>query len=222
MGPLVGIVILCVVVLILAVILLTPAQARVSYDRGDLAVWASYGPVKLQILPPKEKPPKKKPKKKKPESKKKPKKAKEKKKFSINKEQILYSLEKLPPILGRALRRTGRRIRICPLKVHLLVASADPADTALLYGRLEAALAAGLPALHKLVHVKDEDIQLFLDFAENRMDCIAEVGISIRPWDVLSIAVRAGASLVKWLFGFKKLASPEIPEEKENTSTEAA
>lgn len=215
----VGIIIASVIVLILAALLLTPVQARFSYDRGEMAAWGSYGPVKLQVFPAKEKVPKKKSK---PKEKKKPEKAKKKKKFSINKEQILYSLEKLPPILGRALRRTGRRIRVCPLKVHLLVASADPADTALLYGRLEAALAAGLPALHKLVHVKDEDIQLFLDFSESKMDCIAEVGISIRPWDVLSIAVRAGASLVKWLFGFKKLASPEKPEEKENTSTEAA
>lgn len=219
----IGIVILSVIVLILVVLLLTPAQARFSYDQGDLAAGVRYGPVKLQIFPLKEKP--KKEKTEKPDSKKKPKKAKKakkKKKFSINKEQILYSLDKLPPILGRALRRTGRRVRICPLKVHLLIASADPADTALLYGRLEAALAAGLPTLRKLVHVKDEDIRLFLDFAENRIDCIADVGISIRPWDVLSIAVRTGASLVKWFFGFKKLASPEIPEEKENTSTEAA
>ena len=33
-------------------------------------------------------------------------------KAKISREQILYALEKLPPILGRALRRTGRSIQI--------------------------------------------------------------------------------------------------------------
>ena len=85
--------------------------------------------------------------------KKKPSKKKEKtdkpakKKAGINREQILYALEKLPPILGRALQRTGRSIRVRPLKVYVLVAGRDPADTALLYGQLEAALHGALPLL---------------------------------------------------------------------------
>ena len=41
------------------------------------------------------------------------------------------------------LRRTGRSIRLEPLKIHLLVAGPDPAGTAELYGKLEAALGAG-------------------------------------------------------------------------------
>ena len=82
----------------------------------------------------------------------------------------------------RLLGRTGRGVRVEPLKVHLLIACADPADTAQLYGRLCAALSAGLPLLERAVRIKDQDIRLFPDFMGDRMDCIADVGVSLRPW----------------------------------------
>lgn len=207
--------VLCTLLLLLVVVLLTPVRVRWAYDRGALSLWVRFGPVKLQLFPRKEKPeqpPKA------GEEKKKKRKKKEKKEKppgpKINREQIFYSIETLPPILGRALRRTGRRLRVGPLKVHLLVAGGDPADTALLYGRLEAALGAGLPALHRLVHVRDQDIRLFLDFQEERMDCIADVGISLRPWDLVSVGLRAGGSLLKWYLRFRKLASAAPPPEE--------
>lgn len=241
--------ILGVLLLLLAVILLTPAGVRFRYDQGDLSLLVRFGPLKLQIFPRKEKkPPRRKPEETKEEPEKKqagkesaddpekkqtekraPEKPKPKKKAAkkprakINREQILYSLETLPPILGRALKRTGRRLRLTPLKVHLLVAGPDPADTALLYGRLEAALGAALPALHRLVRIKDQDVRLFLDFQREQMDLIADVGLSLRPWDLVSVGLRAGGSLLKWYLRFRKLASPPPPaEEPKESNTEAA
>lgn len=241
--------ILGVLLLLLAVILLTPAGVRFRYDRGDLSLLVRFGPLKLQIFPQKEKkPPQRKPEETKeepekkqagkesaddpekkqteksaPEKPKPKKKAEKKPRAKINREQILYSLETLPPILGRALKRTGRRLRLTPLKVHLLVAGPDPADTALLYGRLEAALGAALPALHRLVRIKDQDVRLFLDFQREQMDLIADVGLSLRPWDLLSVGLRAGGSLLKWYLRFRKLASPPPPaEEPKESNTEAA
>lgn len=208
--------VLCALLLLLAVILLIPARVRFSFDRGALELWVRFGPVKLRLFPKKEAEETasrgkkaKKAKKERPEKEKKP-------GAKINREQIFYSLETLPPILGRALRRTGRRIRIEPLKLHLLVAGGDPAGTAELYGRLEALLAAGLPVLHRTLHIREQDIRLFLDFQEERMDCIADVGAALRPWDLVSVGVRAGGSLLKWFLGFRKLASPPpAPEESE-------
>lgn len=200
--------VLCALLLLLVIVLLIPARVRFSYDRGELALWVRFGPLKLQILPKKESPQaetqEKKPKKDKKGAPKKEKKPKAK----INREQIFYTLETLPPILGRALRRTGRRLRIQPLKVHLLIAGPDPAAAAELYGRLEAALNAALPVLHRVIRIREQDIRLFLDFQEERMDCIADVGGSLRPWDLVSVGVRAGGSLLKWFLGFRKLASP--------------
>ena len=208
--------VLAALLLALLLILQIPVRVRAAYDQGDLSLRVRFGPVKVQLFPRPEEPEEaeKKPRKEKKE--KKPKEEKPKKpRAKINREQIFYALETLPPILGRALKRTGKSIRIEPLKIWLLAAGYDPADTALLYGRLEAALAAGLPVLRQAVRIKDEDVRLYLDFTERQMDCIADVGIALRPWSLVTIGVRALASLVKWYLGFRKLASPPPPAEPE-------
>lgn len=225
----IGTIILCIIgilLLLLVIALCIPVHVRASYDQGEIAAWVHYGPVKLQLFPP----PKKEQKESGPgaetipekEPEKKPKKERKKKKprAKINREQIFYSLEALPPILLRALRRVGRRIWVEPLKLHILVAGSDPADTALLYGRLEAVLAGILPPLHRLVRIEEQDIQLFLDFTAGGMDCIADVGISLRPLDALSVGVRAGGSLLKWFWRFRKLSSP--PPAAEEPADQAA
>lgn len=215
-----GRIILCIVLLILAVILLTPVRVRVSYNQGELEARVRYGLIKLQLYPPQKSAGQKKKKKKK-KAKPEPEEKKKKPKAKINREQIFYSLEKLPPVLGKALKRVGRRITITPLRVSLLVAGTDPADTASLYGRLSAALASGLPVLQRTVRIREQDIRLYPDFVGDRMDAAADVGISIRPWDVLVTGLCAGASLLKWLLGFRKLASPPpVEEEKEETGAE--
>lgn len=207
--------VLLAVPLLMAVLLLIPVKVRFSYSQGDMALSVCYGPIKIPLFPLRKKDPDAPSKKKKPSKTKKEKPAKPKAK--INMEQILYSLETLPSILGRALRRTGRGVRISPMKVWLLVAGSDPADAALLYGRLSAALGAGLPALEQAVRIQDPDVRLFLDFTEERMDCIAEVGIALRPWTLAVAGVRALGSLLKWFLRFRKLASPSLEPKEENT-----
>lgn len=216
--PLLGRILIAVLLVLLALILallFLPVTARVAYNRGAVSAWVRFGPVKLTLYPPKktqrEKPAKVKKAKSGEEAADRPEKEK---KHRLNREQLLYSIDVLPPILGRALRRTRWRVRLEPLKVHLLIAGDDPADTAQLYGRLKGALAAGLPALHRLVRIKDQDIRLFLDFQGTEMDCIADAGLTIRPWDVLVIGLCAGGSLLKWLMGMRKLATPEKTPDK--------
>lgn len=207
--------ILLALALLLAVLLTVPVKLRFSYEDGAPQLWVRYGPVRRRIFPAPEKEEKSSSKIKK---KKKPSKKKEKtdkpakKKAGINREQILYALEKLPPILGRALQRTGRSIHVRPLKVYVLVAGRDPADTALLYGQLEAALHGALPLLERAVWIEDQDIRLFLDFSVREADVIADVGVSLRPGSLVWIALRAGGSLLKWFLGFRKLAYP-LPKE---------
>lgn len=203
--------------------LLIPVKVRFKYEAGEPFLAIRYGPVKLQPLPAKEKAKEPaKTKKKKPQKEKKP---KSKKKRKLSREQIFYALEKLPPIIGRALKRTGRSIHITPLKLYILAAGADPADTAQLYGRLEAALAAGVPILEKTLRIKDMDVRLYVDFQEVRMDFIADAGVSLRPVSLVWMALRAGGSLLKWYIGFRKLAPPspgpeEDTEKAEKTDTE--
>ena len=195
--------ILLALALLLAVLLTVPVKLRFSYEDGAPQLWVRYGPVRRRIFPAPEKEEK---------SSSKIKKKPAKKKAGINREQILYALEKLPPILGRALQRTGRSIRVRPLKVYVLVAGRDPADTALLYGQLEAALHGALPLLERAVWIEDQDIRLFLDFSVREADVIADVGVSLRPGSLVWIALRAGGSLLKWFLGFRKLVYP-LPKE---------
>ena len=221
-----GWIILLIILGLLLAVLLTPAGVRFTYGQGEMSLDVKFGPIRRRIFPGKAKPEEpekeKKPKKKREKP---PKEEKEKKekppKAKINREQIIYTLEKLPPILGRALGGTRRRIRVKPLKVHLLVAGYDPADTAVLYGKLEAALSAGLPVLRRAVHIRDEDIRLFLDFSQEQMDCIAELGVTLRPWDLLAVGGRAGISLLRWFQGFRRLASPAPAKEPEAPSKDA-
>ena len=168
------------------------------------------------MFPKKKEKPEKKAKKPKKEKKPKPEKPK-KPKARINADQILYAIEKLPPILTRALKRTGRSIHVRPLQLYVLVAGTDPAATAMLFGKMEAAFAAGFPLLEEALHIKDADVRLYVDFVERQMDFIVDAGISFRPWNLVWMALRAGGSLVKWFIGFRKLASPP-PEPEKDTS----
>lgn len=204
---------------LLFIALLIPVKVRFKYEDSSPFLAVRYGPVKLRLFPAKEKqkkPAEKTKKKPKKEKKSKPKKPKAK----INREQILYALEKLPPILGRALKRTGRSIHIGPLKLYILAAGTDPADTAQLYGRLEAALAAGVSVMEKALRIKDLDVRLYVDFQEERMDFIADAGVSLWPCSLAWMALRAGGSLLKWYIGFRKLASPPPGPEENNEKAE--
>ena len=134
-------------------------------------------------------------------------------------------MEQAPPILGRALRRVSRRVRIRPLKVHVLLSAADPADTGLLYGKVEAALAAGLPVLHRYLHIRDQDIRIYPDFEGQGMDWRLDVGVSLRLWDLLVVALCAGASALRLLIHVKRMAggeTAEAPTEKNNGKNNGA
>ena len=215
-----GLVILCVILLLLGLILFTPIQVRVIREE-DLLVRLQIGPAKIQVYPSQkeasgEKPPKEAEKKKK-EPKEKP----EKKGKPITAEQILFLLEQAPPILGRALRRVSRRVRIGPLKVYVLLSEENPADTALLYGRVEAALMAALPVLHRYLQIRDQDIRIYPDFQGNGMDYRLDAGVAIRLWDMLVIALCAGASGLKVLIRMKRLGTRDVSGETKEKNTEA-
>ena len=203
-----GIVILGVILLLLCLVLFTPILVRAIWEEEGPLVRLHIGPVKLQAYPPRreekgDKPPKKKKASEKKDTGEKP----AKKRKSITAEQILYLLETLPPVLGRALRRVSRRVRIGPLKIWLLLSAEDPADTALLYGRVETALMAALPILHRHLAIRDQDLRIYPDFEGNGTDWRLDVGVSIRLWDVLVIGLCAGGSGLKALIGMKRLGA---------------
>ena len=210
-------VVLGVVLIFLLVVLLIPAYVRITYEQGELRVFAKYAWLTIPIIPPAVKQEKSEQKDEETEQEK----TKPKKKTGINREQIFYTLDTLPAILLKALKRFGRRIRIEPLKLHVLVATPDPADTAILYGKLHGFLGAFLPPLHRCVRIREQDIQLFPDFSEERMDYIADIGVAIRPGSVLLIILCALGGILKWYIGFRKRATKEPQKNGKNKDTTA-
>lgn len=196
-----------VLFLLLLIALRIPAFIRITYEQGQLCSFIKYAWMTIPLYP------KKKEKTRKTQGEIPPaetateKEAKQKQK--INRDQILYTLDTLPTVVLKAIKRFGKRIRIEPLKIHVLVATPDPADTAILYGKIQSVLATVMPILHQHIKIREQDIQLFTDFCEEDMDCIVDAGIGIAPGDVLLIAFGALGGMMKWLIGFRKRASKE-------------
>ncbi len=211
-------IVLCILLALLLAALLIPAYVRISYDSSGLLVVLNYAKLTIPLYPGKEDATKDASQS---ESDTKSADEPEKRKGKINREQILYSLETLPAVLTKVLKRTGRRIRIEPLKLYILVATSDPADTAILYGKLEGVLAAALPVLHRQMKIREQDIRLFPDFCEEQMDYIMDVGIGIRPIDLLWIAICGLSGVIKWFVGFKKRATKHPVAAKKHKDTTA-
>lgn len=200
-----GWIILGIVLVVLLVIGLTPVGGRIAYGEGKLTADLEIGPFRIPLYPPGEKgeKPSKKPKKEKKKDREKP----EKKPFSMpNREQLRYTLEVLPPVLVKALRRTRRRIRIAPLHLLLVFGGEDPADTASLYYHAEALRGAVLPVLRRLVRIRDEAVTLGTDYDREDIYIKGELGVRIRIGDIFRIAVSAAVGLVRWLIGYRRRA----------------
>lgn len=208
-----GWIILGIVLAVLLLIGLTPVGGRIACQEKELTAALEIGPLRVTLYPPKEKKEKKKPRKEKKKAREEP----EKKPFSMpSREQLRYTLEVLPPVLMKALRRTRRRLRIAPLHLLLVFGGEDPADTASLYYHAEALRGAVLPALRRLVRIRDEAVTLGADYDREDIYIKGELGVRIRIGDIFLIAVSAAAGVVRWLIGYRRRAdAPGAKREKE-------
>ena len=129
-----------------------------------------------------------------------------------NRRQIFYMLDTLPPLLCRLLRRVGRRLRLPVLRLHVVFAGEDPADTALLYGRAQAVASALLPLLEQAVSVGKTDIQFSADYGAPHILGDGELQVRIRLGALLALGCGALREAFVWLRGYQALAQPEIQE----------
>ena len=192
----------------IAVVLLllawTPVGVRLAFQ-GALSLQVRIGPLRITVVPSKEKKPAKGKKKKQAEAKSAKAEA-GKKPRRPNRRQILYALDTLPPILKRALGGFGRGLRVPELRVHVVFGGEDPADTALLYGKTQAAVGMALPALEQLVAVGETDVALATDYQAERTEFSVDITVQIR---LGALAVLGGGVLkdmAAWLRGYRALA----------------
>lgn len=192
----------------LVFLLLLPVHTRVCFD-GMLQVWCGLGPVSLRIFPLKKKAEqqKKKPKatKVKEAKKKKNEKVKPKKKLTL---EVLCDFLRLGV---QALGKLRRRIVIRNLTCHLVIADEDAAATALLYGRIAAAVSALYPVLDRNLRIHHTDISVDADFEKQKSSVLLDVKLAVCPLRLLICAV---ILLFQFLKIYRKIKVTDQPIEE--------
>lgn len=167
----------------------------VVFGRGQAAADLTIGPFRVRLVPSKE-------------TKKTPQETKKTGKPKKEPKDLAEAAKKIPkpkledlqdaartlwPAAKKALRRTRRGIRVDPLRLSATLGGAeDPAAAAELYGGLHALVWTGMPALEKLVVIRDPGIHLGIDFDAQETRAEGELGISIRLGTLIARRNAAG------------------------------
>lgn len=212
-------IVLLIILLVLALILATPVgiladfrdQATVQLKVGFLRF--TVYPERKKGTPKKEKTPKNQ-KKEDEKPKETPQEESRKAKTGPTPQQILYSIEKLLPVVFRALGRVGRRMRIDPLEVHVVFAGEDPADVAILYGRCQALVAALLPLVEERVTIRHRDVRLETDFQGERTVITGRIGVRLLVWDGLVLLSTLVAGGISWHKGYQRLGKKQLTDKQ--------
>ena len=208
-------ILLLVVLALIVIILVTPVKIGVVYP--ELSLWVSWNGIKYTILPSKPKEKKegreKKDKKgkkaeKKPEkteqtkpegssqSSKKPEKPKKKKESFVKK----LTFEKIKKILAIVLslsKRILKGIVFEQLYMVITVADEDKAKMAQDYGKLCILLIETQPMLEKVFTIKDQHINVGMDFSKSETAIACDLIVYVRPGTLLVAAVAALIKILK-------------------------
>lgn len=179
----------------------------VAFGSGQAVADLTVGPFHIRLAPSKEtkKPPQetKKPGKPKKEPKDLTEAAKKVPRPTL--EDLRDAVETLGPASQKALGRTRRSIRVKPLRLSVtLGGAADPAGAAELYGGLHALLWTGMPALERLVAVRDPAIHIGLDFDARETRTEGEVGLTVRLGTLIAVGARLALPAIGWFRRFLK------------------
>lgn len=213
-------------IILALIVLLLFLRVGVLITFGDeLRLSVLAGPLRLQLLPQKEKKPKKPKKPREPKNEKEPPQKdaapKPKKKLGLTLEDILSALPYLWQSLSGALKKTGQRMRIDPMTVSLVLGGApDPAQAAQNYGRISAAVWTVMPRLEQLMRLPAPYIHLDVDYGADKTQAQGEVGISFQIRDFFAIALAFGIPVLKWLLRWRKEEKRRAAEAGPETKTE--
>ena len=185
---------------ILTLLALVPVGVRVCYDAEGPLVKLVLGPVKLTLFP--------RPKKdQRPEKEKKEKQLKQKAKKTAEEANLPKppqppaekkpkgkkggSLKDFLPFVKLAFDFLGdfrRKLRMKELYLRLILASSDPCDLAVNYGKTWAAVGNFLPALERWFVIQKRDVEVECDFTASETKVIARLEITMTLGRLLSLA----------------------------------
>ena len=206
---------------VLFLLAVLPLGARIRYNSEGLLVRLILGPVKLTVFPmPKKKKEEKKtakqepiqevpaqepaetvkPQKPLPEPPQPPPEKKQKKESG-------GSLLDFLPLVKTALDLLGdfrRKLRIDDLYLRLILASSDPCDLAVNYGRTWTAVGNLMPQLDRLFVIKKRDVEVECDFTASETTVIARADVTITLGRLLALVTVYGIRAVKEFLTIKK------------------
>lgn len=179
-------VVLLIMLFLLTVFLLLPVGMDAVCEEKRVTVKVKVGPASLSMLSF--------PKAGEEKAKKNKRDKREKDKKKMDRELILELIH-----LGlRALGRLRRRLRIDDLQLYLLVSTSDPYRTAMLYGSINAGVYALLSGLNQAVDVRNQDIQVNVDFDRGRMDLYGRLILTIHVGQLLVVGIIFGYEFLRW------------------------
>lgn len=194
--------ILGAIALLIIIVLLLRVGVLVTLT-DTLTVLLRLGPVAVPLYPAVEKKEKPTPKKAKPAAETTPK-GKKKLSLDITRQDVQEALKAVWQALEGVLRRIGRRVRVTPCEVSVVVGGPWLDKVAEQYGLVSAAVWTVMPRLEQLIHIRDPYIHLDVDFNAPSTNVEGKVGLYLRVGDLLAIAFAAAKPLLKFYFPFRR------------------
>ena len=184
----------------LALIAIIPIGVSASYDAQGPLLLAVVGPVRVQLIP----------------ARKQKESSKKKQKSSTTKPTSSKgpakkkggNLQNFLPLLDTVLdfvSAFGRKLRITKLNLKLILASDDPADLALNYGKAWAALGNVVALLENAFVIKNRDLEVECDFQSDSTTIVGGVDLSITVGHIFALLIMQGVPVVKELMKILKL-----------------
>ena len=201
---------------ILALLAILPLGVRVRYDADGPLVKIVLGPLKLTVFP-------------RPKKKTKPQKAKKQKEETeetkkVSETENLPKPPQAPPAEKKAKEKKGgsltdflpfvklgldflgdfrRKLRLDELYLRLILASDDPCDLAVNYGKTWTAVGNFLPALERWFVIKKRDVEVECEFTASETKVIARLEITITLGRLLSLVAVYAVRGLKEFFVFR-------------------
>ncbi len=117
------------------------------------------------------------------------------------------SLTDFLPLVKLGLNFLGdfrRKLRVKQLYLRLILASSDPCDLAVNYGKTWSAVGSFLPALEKWFVIKKRDVEVECDFTASETKVIARLEITMTLGRLLSLAAVYAVRGIKEFMVFRK------------------
>lgn len=116
----------------------------------------------------------------------------------------------------KALKKTRRHVKIHPFSLSVTFGgSADPPQTAELYGWADTAVWTVMPQLERLTRMPDPHVHLGVDYQSDLTRVQGKIGVSLRLGALLVILLTFGIPAVRWYVMLQKTREERKPVEEQ-------